>query len=204
MFCPKCGTNVIEGSKFCETCGNNMQIAAEEANVQQPLEKPQEPITPRPQPAPPQPAYQAQPQPQPQPTYQPQPAYQPQPQTQPQPQAPIYPLKPTGQPQPQPQYQQRPQPTPQNNTYNGDDPRDKPYSVGGWLLTMLICIIPVVGWIMPFVWAFGSKANKSKKNYFIALLIMAAIGIVVGIVLFTTMSAVINEFMEQLGGGFEF
>ena len=57
---------------------------------------------------------------------------------------------------------------------------------------------------MPFVWAFGSKANKSKKNYFIALLIMAAIGIVVGIVLFTTMSAVINEFMEQLGGGFDF
>ncbi|MBP7175934.1 MAG: hypothetical protein KBA53_06925, partial [Thermoclostridium sp.] len=126
----------------------------------------------------------------------PQPAYQPQPQ----PQAPIYPLKQTGQTQPQPQYQQRPQPAPQNNTYGMDDPRDKPYSVGGWLLTMLICMIPVVGWIMPFVWAFGSKANKSKKNYFIASLIVAAIVIVLGIVFAATLGATINEILQQMNG----
>jgi len=72
--------------------------------------------------------------------------------------------------------------------------------VGGWLLTMLICIIPVVGWIMPFVWAFGSKANKSKKNYFIATLIMAVIWIVIIIVVVVTLGAAINNYLQQLGG----
>lgn len=192
MFCPKCGTNVPEGSKFCETCGNNMQTA-EQTDIQQ---KPEDPVSPAP----------VEPQPVPKPQPQPQPTYQQQPQPQPQPQSPVYPLKPAyqpqPQPQPQPQYQQRPQPAPApvNNTYNGLDPRDKPYSVGGWLLTMLIMVVPIVNIVMVFVWAFGSKTNKSKKNYFIAALIMAAIGIVLSIVFAATISTVLNGILQQMGG----
>lgn len=192
MFCPKCGTNAPEGSKFCETCGNNMQQTEPTEILEQP-EAQQEQAAAAPQPVaqPQAPVYQPKPQP---------PVYKPQPQApvyQPQPQAPAY--------QAQPQasgYQQRPQPAPayQNNTYNGQDPREKPYTVGGWLLTYLILMIPIVGWIMPFVWAFGSKANKSKKNFFIASLIMVAIWIIIGIALSATISTVINEMLEQMGG----
>jgi hypothetical protein len=185
MFCPKCGTNVPEGSKFCETCGNNMQTAAEQTEIQEQPVKPQEPAPVAPPPV-------QRPQPQSQPVYQTQP------------QSPVYPLKPPSQPapQPQPQYQQRPQPAPApiNNTYNGDDPREKPYSVGGWLLTMLIMCVPLVNIVMIFVWAFGSKTNKSKKNYFIAALIMAAIGIILSIVFAATISATINELLQQMNG----
>jgi len=53
---------------------------------------------------------------------------------------------------------------------------EEPLSVGEWMLTMLVMMIPCVNIIMMFVWAFGS-GNKSRSNYFKASLIWAAIGI---------------------------
>ncbi|OBZ08755.1 hypothetical protein A7975_26115 [Bacillus sp. FJAT-26390] len=46
------------------------------------------------------------------------------------------------------------------------------------MLTTLIMIIPVVNVIMMFVWAFG-EGNPTKKNYFKASLIWAAIVLVI-------------------------
>src|SRR5712692_3610067 len=47
---------------------------------------------------------------------------------------------------------------------------DKNYvSVGFWMLAMLVTAIPVIGWIMIFVWAFTGD-NESRKNYFRAIL----------------------------------
>lgn len=72
----------------------------------------------------------------------------------------------------------------QNNYYQApaEDPNDKPMKVGDWIITWLILIIPLVNLVMPFVWAFGSNVNKSKKSYFQAYLIMMAIGIVLWII----------------------
>ncbi len=53
---------------------------------------------------------------------------------------------------------------------------EEPMSVGDWMVTMLIMMIPCVNIVMLFVWAFGS-GNKSRANYFKATLIWAAIGI---------------------------
>ena len=50
----------------------------------------------------------------------------------------------------------------QNNT---------PVSVGDWVLTIFIAAIPVVGFIMLFIWAFGGNAQKSKENWAKATLI---------------------------------
>ncbi|MBQ6554432.1 MAG: hypothetical protein IJR45_01805 [Firmicutes bacterium] len=50
-----------------------------------------------------------------------------------------------------------------------------------WMITMLIMLIPCVNIVMMFVWAFGSNVNPSKKTYFQAVLIWAAIGIVLEI-----------------------
>jgi len=46
---------------------------------------------------------------------------------------------------------------------------------GEWVLTLLITAIPLVGFIMLFVWAFGSGTNESKANWAKATLIWFAI-----------------------------
>ena len=48
---------------------------------------------------------------------------------------------------------------------------EEPMTLGEWLITMLIMLIPCVNIIMAFVWAFSSKEKKSKSNYFKAWLI---------------------------------
>jgi succinate dehydrogenase/fumarate reductase cytochrome b subunit len=46
---------------------------------------------------------------------------------------------------------------------------------GEWIVTLLVTMIPLVGIIMLFVWAFGGNANPSKANYAKAGLIFMAI-----------------------------
>lgn len=55
-------------------------------------------------------------------------------------------------------------------------------SMKEWMLTLLIMIIPVVNIIMMFVFAFG-EGNPSKKNYFKASLLFAAIILAIYIVI---------------------
>ena len=51
----------------------------------------------------------------------------------------------------------------------------KPMSVKDWLITLLIMGIPLVGFIMLFVYAFGSNENVNKQNWAKAQLIFIAI-----------------------------
>ena len=57
---------------------------------------------------------------------------------------------------------------------------------GEWVLTFLITSIPVIGFIMLFVWAFGSSTNESKANWAKAVLlwltIITGIYIVIGVI----------------------
>lgn len=61
---------------------------------------------------------------------------------------------------------------------------EEPISVGEWILMHLIMIVPCVGLIMTFVWAFSSNEKKSKSNYFKAKLIMFGIVFALYMVLF--------------------
>ena len=54
----------------------------------------------------------------------------------------------------------------------------QPSSMGQWFVTILLSIIPVVGLVMLFVWAFGNTADESKKNWAKANLIWMLIAIV--------------------------
>ena len=63
---------------------------------------------------------------------------------------------------------------------------ETPMSVGDWMITLLLAIIPCVNIVMLFIWAFGSDAPKSKSNYAKAVLIWSAIIIVINIVLYFT------------------
>jgi hypothetical protein len=55
---------------------------------------------------------------------------------------------------------------------------DDPVSVGEWLLTYFISALPIVGFIMLFVWAFGENTKPSKKNWAAANLIMMVIFVI--------------------------
>jgi uncharacterized membrane protein YdbT with pleckstrin-like domain len=58
-----------------------------------------------------------------------------------------------------------------------------------WVLTILITAIPLVGFIMLFVWAFGSGTNPSKANWAKAALIWMVIGLV-AVILWTVLFGV--------------
>ncbi|HEY9048652.1 MAG TPA: hypothetical protein VIN08_22250 [Ohtaekwangia sp.] len=59
-------------------------------------------------------------------------------------------------------------------------------STKDWILTLLISFIPLVGFIMLFVWAFGSTENPNKSNWAKAVLIWYAIGCILAIFLWVT------------------
>lgn len=52
-------------------------------------------------------------------------------------------------------------------------------SIGDWVLTLFIVSIPLVGFVMLFIWAFASEnISQSKANWAKATLIWMAIGII--------------------------
>ena len=90
--------------------------------------------------------------------------------------APPPPSQPAYAPPPQPyHHQQPPSYAAAGNT--------APLSVGQFLGTIILVGIPLVGFILLLVWAFGSDVNQNKKNLCRAMLILMLIGIVLGIVL---------------------
>ncbi len=66
-----------------------------------------------------------------------------------------------------------------------------PVSVGEWVLTLLIMVIPLVNLIMLFVWAFGGGTNPSKANWAKASLIWMVIGIVLAVVFWGAIAGLI-------------
>lgn len=60
-------------------------------------------------------------------------------------------------------------------------------TVGSWLLTMLIMIIPVVNIVMLFVWSFGNQ--DPRRNFARASLIWMAISIVLMIIFYGALIA---------------
>lgn len=105
-------------------------------------------------------------------------------QQQPQPEQPQF-----QQPYQQQGYYQQPYQQPyaqpvQQNFYQQpyDNGYEEPVSIGEWIITILVLMIPCVNIVMIFVWAFSSSTKKSKSNYFKASLIMVAIMIVLSLI----------------------
>ncbi|MCD8478957.1 MAG: hypothetical protein LRZ88_01185 [Candidatus Cloacimonetes bacterium] len=66
-------------------------------------------------------------------------------------------------------------------------------TVGNWIVTMLLLIIPIVNIILLIVWAASSGENPNKKNWAIAQLIFMAIGVVLWLVLASTMIGLMSS-----------
>ena len=69
----------------------------------------------------------------------------------------------------------------------------QPMTIGDWIVTFIISYIPLVGFIMLFVWAFGDGAHPSKKTWAQAALIMVVVAIVLSIVFFGIIASIIGN-----------
>ena len=80
--------------------------------------------------------------------------------------------------------------TTQPNPVN-DMQQYNPMSVGDWIITSLIFAIPIVGFVMLFVWGFGSNTQPSKASWAKATLIMIGISIVIFLLFFGSILGVL-------------
>jgi len=71
----------------------------------------------------------------------------------------------------------------------------QPLSVKDWLITLLLMSIPLVGFVLLFVYAFGSSENVNKQNWAKAQLIFIAIIIGLMIVFFSIFGAIFASAM---------
>jgi len=60
------------------------------------------------------------------------------------------------------------------------EPNQKPISTADWFVTILIASIPILGFIMLFVWAFGDGSKPSKSNWAKATLLWYFAGLLLG------------------------
>ena len=61
---------------------------------------------------------------------------------------------------------------------------EEPVTKGEWAICFLLMMIPCVGFIMMFVWAFSSSEKKSKSNFFKVQLIFVGVVFVLYFLLF--------------------
>ena len=77
-----------------------------------------------------------------------------------------------------------------------DSPQYTPISVGEWVITIIIIAIPIVGFIMLFVWGFGSNTQPSKANWAKATLIMIGISIVLSFLFLGSLLGIMGTLMN--------
>lgn len=68
----------------------------------------------------------------------------------------------------------------------------QPMSIGDWIITFIITYIPLVGFIMLFVWAFGDGTHPSKKTWAQATLILMVVGVILAIIFFSIIASIID------------
>ena len=98
--------------------------------------------------------------------------------------------------QPNPYQQQNsynPQSAYQQNPYQTNVKNTSTVSIGDWIITLILMMIPLVGFIMLFVWAFGGNTPESKSNWAKAMLIFYVIGFVLAILLWGAIAAFIGS-----------
>ncbi len=101
-------------------------------------------------------------------------------------------------PQPQPSYQPPPQAAAPPPTLAKTAENNAQLGVFGYVLTMLALSIPIIGVILTFVWAFGAKTNRARKNYCRAVLIVGGLFLLLAIVGFVVNYSALMELITVL------
>lgn len=89
------------------------------------------------------------------------------------------------------------------NNINSNSPQlEAPMSLGDWLITLIVLMIPCVNVIMLFVWAFGSSTPITKRNFCRAELIVMGVVLVLYLIIFLIFGAAIGASMGSNYGGY--
>jgi len=70
-------------------------------------------------------------------------------------------------------------------------------SLGEWIVTMLLMLIPIVNLVLLVIWGFGGNANESKANWAKATLVF----IVISFVLSLIMGSALTSMLASMGRG---
>ena len=68
--------------------------------------------------------------------------------------------------------------------YRNEQSDNSPMDLKDWILTLIVLLIPCVGIVMYFVWAFESNGNINRRNFCRAQLIIFAVLLGIYLVLF--------------------
>lgn len=79
-----------------------------------------------------------------------------------------------------------------------DDPNKSVMTFGDWIVTLILGMIPCVGFIMLLVWAFGN-GNENRKNYARALLIIQIVLAVLSVICVAVFGAAIFAGLSSSG-----
>ena len=101
--------------------------------------------------------------------------------------------------QPPVDYSQQYNYVPPQQQYYPQPAMDPPLSVGQYIGMLLLLMIPVVGFVLLLVWAFGGSVNRNKKNYARASLLLLLISTVLIIILVLIFGvALFNFFIDDI------
>lgn len=73
----------------------------------------------------------------------------------------------------------------------------KSMTVGDWLITFIIQSIPIIGFIMLFVWAFGDNTHPSKKTWAQATLLFLLIAVGSAVLFFFLLGGFLFSIFSQ-------
>lgn len=179
IFCTNCGVPVPDGEPACPSCGKLVKAPEKAAPEAPSLSAP-----------PPQMLPQNPPRPQ-----APLPSPVPPPPTPAPPQ-----MLPPNPPPPGPY---GPPPVAPSQAAPDNSSRKGVVSTFGFIGNFILLNIPIVGWIMTFVWAFSKKVNLNRRNMARAMLILAIIGIVLAgtltVLFLTVLDSLWNDIWEEFG-----
>ncbi len=78
-----------------------------------------------------------------------------------------------------------------DSSYEADNQNKSVVSVGNWVVTMIVMAIPIVNFIMLFIWAFSLSTPKSKAKWAKASLLLMVIGIILVILFWGSIAALV-------------
>ncbi|HDS03847.1 MAG TPA: hypothetical protein ENN72_09130 [Firmicutes bacterium] len=63
-------------------------------------------------------------------------------------------------------------------------------TLGEWIITYLLMLIPIVNLVLLVIWGFGGNANESKANWAKATLIFIAVSFVLSLIMGSAMAGI--------------
>lgn len=69
----------------------------------------------------------------------------------------------------------------------------KEMSVADWILTLFLTALPIIGFILLLVWAFGDGTHRTKRNFSRAVLILILIWLVVYVIFIMVFAATFRD-----------